>query len=302
MRQTYLVGLIAMNLIWASSYSVFKHLGAELPAGALATLRFGLSAIILLGLWPWLPGSGPRGRDLVRCLLMGVVVFCLAPRLQVEGVQRGLAADGSVLVALEPLVTSVAAALWLGEHVAPRRWLGFALGMGGVLCMAEVWRPGFRLPGLVPNLLIVGSFFCEATYSVMGKPLLGRVGLHKVVGVALAGGTAANLLWDGDRTLSLAPGLSGQAWGWLLYLAVVLTVFGYCFWFVVIREVEVNVAALTIFAQPVAGVILAIAWLGESIHWGQAWGTAAIVAGLILGLRQRAVPDRRDGPEEATST
>ena len=58
-------------------------------------------------------------------------------------------------------------------------------------------------------------------------------------------------------------------------------------WYVVIRETDVNITALTIFAQPVAGVAIAWLWLHESLHWGQLWGCLAIVAGLILGLSRQ---------------
>ena len=59
-----MVLLIGMNLLWAGSYSIFKVLSAHLSSGSIATLRFGLAALGLLAVWPWLPGKGPRGRDL----------------------------------------------------------------------------------------------------------------------------------------------------------------------------------------------------------------------------------------------
>ena len=108
---------------------------------------------------------------------MGVIVFVCAPRLQVAAVQRGHASDASVLMALAPLIDSVGAAIFLREHVAQRRWVGFLLGLTGAVLMAEVWRPDFRLPALTANALIILSFFCESTFSVMGKPALQRAGV-----------------------------------------------------------------------------------------------------------------------------
>ena len=60
MRPVFLILLIGMNLLWAGSYSIFKVLGADLTSGSIATLRFGLAAICLLAVWPWLPGKGPE--------------------------------------------------------------------------------------------------------------------------------------------------------------------------------------------------------------------------------------------------
>ena len=52
-------------------------------------------------------------------------------------------------------------------------------------------------------------------------------------------------------------------------------------------DTEVNVASLTVFLQPVVGVVLAVALLGEKLHWGQLWGSLAIVLGLVVALSRQ---------------
>src|SRR6266446_6741305 len=192
MRPVFLLLLIVLNLLWAGSYSIFKVLTEQMDSGSIATLRFGLAAIVLLAVWPWLPGQGPRGRDLFRVLWLGIFVFCLAPRLQIEGVHRGQAGDTSLLIALDPLITSIAAALFLREQIAPRRWSGCTLGIVGVVLLSQIWREDVHpLHGLMANLLFISSFFCEAAYSVIGKSVLERVGTLKLLGSGLFAGTVA---------------------------------------------------------------------------------------------------------------
>jgi drug/metabolite transporter (DMT)-like permease len=290
MKPAYLILLIVMNVLWAGSYSSFKILASQLDPGGVATLRFGIAAAMLLVCWPWLPGPAPRGRDLALTALMGVIVFVLAPRLQVAGVQRGQAGDAAVLMTLEPLITSVGAALFLREHIGPRRWLGFLLGLAGVVLMAEVWKPGFHLPGLTANGLFVASFVCEAACSIMGQPLIRRAGLVKVLALALAAGAAVNCGLDGRQTFAAARHLSLGAWGLVAYLAIICTLIGYGVWLVVIRETEVNVTVLTVFIQPVVGVVIATVALKESLHWGQLWGSLAIVVGLVIALSRQIKP------------
>src|SRR5947208_1609987 len=77
-----------------------------------------------------------------------------------------------------------------------------------------------------------------------------------------------------------------STWGRLVYLAVICTLVGYSLWYVVIRHTEVNVAGLTVLMQPMAGWLLSILWLHESVHSGQFWGAIAILAGLVIGLRR----------------
>lgn len=287
MKPAYLIILLVMNFFWAGVYSAYKIIGDGVPAGSIVTLRFGLAGLSLLIAWPWLPGPAPRGRDLANTCLMGVMLIVLGQRLQVYGNQLGTAGNSSVLMAVEPLITSLAAALFLREHIGPRRLAGFALGMFGVVLLNGVWRKDFQWTGLVPSLIFVSSFVCEAAGSVIGKPIVARASVMKMLALALLVGTAVNLLIDGPATLSAAKTLAPLAWCLLVGLAVICTAIGYSVWFIVIRECPVNVAALTIFAQSVFGVGIAALWVGEKLHWGQLFGTITIVAGLVLGLSRQ---------------
>src|ERR1035441_10235246 len=287
MKPAYLIILLLMNLCWAGVYSANMVLGHDLKTGGIVTTRFGLAGLCLLAAWAWVPGLAPRRRDLVKSCMMGIILLVLGQRLQVYGNQLGTAGNSSVLMAVEPLITSLAAALFLREHIGLRRLAGFALGMGGVVLLNGVWRKDFQWTGLVPSLIFISSFVCEAAYSVVGKPIVARASPAKMLAITLVVGSAVNLLIDGPTTLSAAKTLPPEAWYLLLALAVVCTAIGYTVWFIVIRECPVNVAALTIFAQSVFGVAIAALWLGEKLHWGQLLGSIAIVAGLGLGLSRQ---------------
>ncbi len=286
MKPAHLILLMVMNVFWAGTYSAFKALTVPLSAGEVVTLRYGLSALVMAAIWRWLPGAAPRGSDLLKTMVMGVLVFCASPRCQVYGVHLGKASDSAVVIALEPLVTAVAAAWFLREHVPLRRWAGFAFGMSGVALLNGVWRMQVDWTGLAANLIFLTSFFCESAYSVMGKPILERAGMFKVVAVGLFCGTAVNLTLNGPGTLARLGTLSAVDWWTIAYLVVICTIVGYCVWYVVIRETDVSLAAMTILAQPLIGIAIAAFTLGERPHWGQFWGSAAVVTGLVVGLRR----------------
>jgi drug/metabolite transporter (DMT)-like permease len=291
-KPVHLLLLAAMNCLWAATLSAFKALSPWLDGGGIVTWRYGLASLACALLWCWFPGAAPRGRDLLRSVWIGVVVFCLGPRLQTAGVQMGRAGDAAVLMAFEPLIGAVAAALVLRERIAPRRWLGFACGVGGVLLISRAWTASFSWNQLAANSLVFASFLAETAYSILSKPVLDRAGPLKVMAIALFAGTALNLAWDGPRLASQAATFTVQTWALLLYLSLVCTVFGYGLWLVIIRETPVNVAVLTVFIQPVAGVMIAMIWLQEQPHWGQFWGLLAIGAGLTVGLWRNAIPAR----------
>src|ERR1051326_6016423 len=287
MKPSYLIILLVMNFFWAAVYSAYKLLGHDLPTGAIVTLRFGLAGLILLFAWHWLPGPAPRGRDLLMTCLMGLTTYVVGQRLQVYGNQIGTAGNSAVLMAVEPFLTAVAAAIFLREHIAPRRIAGFLLGMIGVALLNGVGRADFQWTSLSASLIFISSFICEAAYSVMGIPVVMRASPMKMIAISILIGTAVNLLIDGRDTFAKAQTLTLNAWLLIIAMAVICTAIGYSLWFIVIRDCPVNVAALTIFAQAVFGVGIAAVWAHERLHWGQLWGSIAILAGLVIGLSRQ---------------
>ncbi len=288
MKPVWLISLLAMNVLWAAAYSLFVQLEPVLNAGTLATTRFGFAALIIVLLWRWLPGRAPRGQHLIRALVMGVIVFCAAPRLQVMGVQMGNAGDSAILMAFDPVIVSVAAALFLREHVRGRTWAGCALGLAGVAVLTEFWRPSFQWSGLAAYLLVLSSFVCESTYSVVGKPLLERAHPVKVLACSIVAGTLVNLLFDAGAVAGALPALRMRDWLALAYLVLVCTVVGYALWFYAVRETPVNLVALTVFMQPPAGVLFDYLLNGTPPRWSQLWGSACIGLGLLVSLRRPA--------------
>ena len=299
MKPWHLLVMVLLNIGWAGSIVFSNALQggepaaaqARLPVGSIVSLRYILAMACMWVLWPFWRGPAPRGKDLAMSVLIGVTTFVLGQRLQVAGNVVGAAGNSSILMALEPLLASVAAAFFLREHIGPRRMVGFAVSVAGVVVLNQVWEPDFRLTGVLPSLIFVSSFICETAYSILSKPLIERVHPAKLLTVGLTGATVVNLAIDGRQTLHIVPTLGAAQWFQLSYMAVICTVVGYTVWLVVIKEAPVNVVAMTIFVQPIAGVILAATWLNESLHWGQLWGSLLIVAGLIVALSRQVHGD-----------
>lgn len=294
MKRSHLLILIVLNAGWAASLTMVQKLLFWLDPSAMVTLRYLLALVLLLPLWGLLPGAAPKGWDLVRACVMGLAAFALGQLLQVYGNRLSSAGNSAVLMGFEPVLTSVAAALFLREHIPARRWLGCVLGVLGIMLLNGVWRPGFQWVSLTASGIFTLSFLCEATYSIMGKSLANRTSPIKVLGVGLIAATVFNLAREGPRLPTIAASLTLEAWVWLIYLAIVCTVVGYVVWLIVLRDTDVNLVALTVLVQPLAGVPVAVFWLGEKAHWGQFWGCLAIAAGLLLGFMKGGVRPRQN--------
>src|SRR5262249_541056 len=157
----------------------------------------------------------------------GLVLFVIGQRLQVYGNYLGRAGDSAVLMGFEPLITSVVASIFLHEHIGPRRWAGFGLGITGGALLHGIWSADFQWMGLWASLIFVSSFVCEAAYSVMGKPIVIRASVTKTLAISLTAGTLMNLCIDGRSTFAAACVLPRQGWLLLIALATLCTSIGY---------------------------------------------------------------------------
>jgi drug/metabolite transporter (DMT)-like permease len=81
--------------------------------------------------------------------------------------------------------------------------------------------------------------------------------------------------------------MSAKSWIIVSFLAVVPTAIGYSVWFIVVRECPVSIAALTIFAQALFGIVFAAVWVGEKLHWEHLVGGLTIMAGMVIGLSRQ---------------
>ena len=72
------------------------------------------------------------------------------------------------------------------------------------------------------------------------------------------------------------------AWGSVLYMALVSSILAYAAWYWALGQGGIGRTGLAQFAQPLVGVVLAVALLGEAVTWPMVTAAAAILAGIAL--------------------
>ena len=179
-----------------------------------------------------------------------------------------------------------------GRRIGPREVVGTALALAGVAVVAlgsEGWRlslnPGDALIGLAAT--------AWAIYSV----LLKRPALTKIPGQALfaaivATGAAMLLpmtLWE----IATGPALPQTATAWVAVLAVALipSVSAYSGYQYGVRRFGPATMAMSSYLWTPYGLLLAVIFLGETLHAYHFVGLALIVPGVVLATAR--FPTRR---------
>ncbi len=231
---------------------------------------------------------GPRepfsGRDWALLLCMAWAGFALPMALLAFGIERSTATQGALLAPVEPIGILVGGALLLGERITPARLVSIGLGAAGATLIV---LGGSAVPGAgdpVGDLLIALGYVAWAIYTLAAKPLVERHHSTRVSlwAIALTIPPLALLATTED----LDPARAIPAARWLLVLALVSTALGTYSWNRALRKVSAGTMAAFIFVQPLVGLAVGVAILGEPVGGAALAGTALVVVGVTLaGLR-----------------
>jgi drug/metabolite transporter (DMT)-like permease len=288
--------LVATTFFWGGTFVAGKWAVGEAPPLFVALLRFAVATAVLFAMVAWKrtregasrSACPPNGRDQWAGLFsLGLTGVFLYNYLFLKGLSLTTAANGSLIVALNPLLTAVLSALWLKERTRPIQWGGLLLaftGVGAVITDGsfEAFR---RLSFNRGDLLLLGAPLMWALYTILGKKVLAFLPPLTATAYASLFGTLLLL-----PAAALEGRLSEEvsrltAWGWLsvLQLALLGTVVGFVWWYDGVAELGAARAAAFVNLVPLFGVLLAAVILSETVGPAKIAGGILIVAGVYAG-------------------
>lgn len=288
--------LLAVNALYSTSYVASRVVLEHIPPATLALIRLSLGALVLilacrgrLALGGHTPVSGA---DRWRIAAMGIVGFAAAFALSHWGIVRSTATNAALLIIVEPMSVILLAPSLLGERLTRREGVGAILALAGTVLVVVNGIPGLS-EHLVPHwrgdALLILAGIAYGSYSLFGRGVLLRhdplrVTAQSIVWGALAMAPVAALEMAAFRTVAWSPGLLLG----VIYLALVITAFGYLIWNWALARIPAPRAAIFLSLQPVLGAGLGIVLLGEAFTAFTAVGAALIVAGLVVTVRRAA--------------
>jgi drug/metabolite transporter (DMT)-like permease len=288
--------LLAVNALYSTSYVASRVVLEHIPPATLALIRLSLGALVLilacrgrLALGGHTPVSGA---DRWRIAAMGIVGFAAAFALSHWGIVRSTATNAALLIIVEPVSVMLLAPSLLGERLTRREGVGAILALAGTVLVVVNGIPGLS-EHLVPHwrgdALLILAGIAYGSYSLFGRGVLLRhdplrVTAQSIVWGALAMAPVAALEMAAFRTVAWSPGLLLG----VIYLALVITAFGYLIWNWTLARIPAPRAAIFLSLQPVLGAGLGIVLLGEAFTVFTAVGGALIVAGLVVTVRRAA--------------
>jgi drug/metabolite transporter (DMT)-like permease len=275
---------------------------AGAPVLTVQSLRYGVACLLLLG---FARATGarlarPRGAEwlwLAGVVLTGLVVFNLA---LVHGARHAEPAVLGVAVACVPIVLALAGPAMQGHGLRARAVLAAVVVTAGAALVQ-----GFGRADRIGLLYALVTFACEAGFTLLAMPILGR---HGPLGVSVHSTWMAALVFGlGGLTIE-GPGavlrLTREDLLAATYLAVAVTAVAFLLWYTCVTRLGAARAGLLTGIAPIAAAVTGVA-LGGPLPGPPVWaGILTVAVGLAFGLRSN-VPDaagvRRAGSRRGRS-
>lgn len=285
-RNATLPWLIAIFcLIWSSVFAVARLGLAHAPPLTLLSVRFGLAALLTLGLAVGLRESLPRGRDLLGLALIGVSSHAIYLGLSYLGMRHVPAGLTAIIVSANPVLTACLAALLLDERLSIRKVLGLALGVVGVAFILR-HRVLAGTDDAMDLLWPLGALVALSGGAILFKRLGVTSGGFGGLSVQLAAASAflAGPAWVLEGGLA-AIDPTGEFWFSLAYQALLASVIAYAIWFHLLKVSSATAASAWHFLIPPLGVLFGWLIMDETVMWADFAGIVPVAAGIWLVTR-----------------
>ncbi|NFV78724.1 DMT family transporter [Magnetospirillum aberrantis] len=165
------IGLLVLAIVmWGANFNLSQPALAEMHPLAAAAARFAVAALIMVAVAAWRRERVPLLRHAKAYGALGLVGIAGFNVFFFYGLQATTPVNGALIQATNPLVTTLLAALFLGERPSRRQMLAFPVALAGV---AVVLLGGGASLALSPgDGLIMAANLCWAVYNVMARRLM----------------------------------------------------------------------------------------------------------------------------------
>ena len=282
-------------LLSASAFAtlgIFGRLASDAGASIASTLlvRFAIAALVFWVVLRLTDGWG-RLRTLPRHVVLtglglGAVGYSLQSGLFFAAIDRLDVSLVALILYTYPAFVTVAALLFGRAAFSLRTFAALTVAsVGLVLVLLAAGTGAFDLGGA---LLALAASVTYTTYILISDRIIGAVDPFALAALVLTGATASFAV-AGLATGSLDLRLSGEAWLWLLLIALVSTVVAVSAFFAGLKRVGPSEAAILSTSEPVVTVGLAFVVLGERLAPAQLLG-GVLVLGAVVLLQLRPRP------------
>ena len=274
--------LCLLSAIGFGAMAIFGKLAYDegVTVGDLLLVRFGVAAVVMLGIVRWRGGFGalPR-RTAVAAFAMGAIGYAAQSASYFAALDRIDASLLTLLLYIYPVLVMMGAVALRRESWSRRRLVALGLALAGILLvMAGAATDRFDWLGVGFG---VTSALVYTVYILVGDRILAGIAPLSLTALVCCGAATTYAVATVARGGTTSLDAGAAAWAWLVVLALVSTVGAMVLFFAGLSRVGPSVASILSVLEPVVTVGLAAAVFSESLALSQLGG-GALVLGAVL--------------------
>jgi len=284
--ESIVAAFVLLATLWGTSFVAIEAGLHYFPPLLFAGVRYAIAGTIVLGFAAVMSGrTVPRGRDeWLGVAVAGAFVIAAYHGLLYVGELHITGAVAAVVVSLSPVLTATFAALLLpNERLGPFEIGGFALGILGVIVIADPMEAGLGSSALLGVALAFAGAAAFSLGAVLLRPLRTDLPIAALQGWAMVSG--AGMLLVGAALLGESPAAivwNATSIASLSYLTLLSGVVAFLIYFALLDEVGPSQLHLVGYAEPVVAAVGSWALLGSLIEAEAIIGFVAILAGFLV--------------------
>ncbi len=307
MKSKIWLALLALYIVWGSTYLGIKFAIETIPPFFHAGVRFLASGLILV-IWQRSAGNSmPTRKQWISTGIIGTLLLLGGNGLVAWAEQTIPSGIAALIIASVPMF------LMIGEAIRPNgvkpNWqgiVGLLIGFVGIFILvgpSEISGSAMKLNPLGVAALLSACLFW-ATGSIYSKTAdLPKSSLMN---------TGAQML-VGSISLFIVSGLSGELNGWniaevssrsiygLLYLTFVGSLVGFASYGWLLQNAPISLVSTYAYVNPIVAVLLGV-WLADEVLEPRIWLATAIIIGSVIFINSTRPKVKYEAKEVGETT
>ncbi|MGH2710504.1 MAG: DMT family transporter [Actinomycetota bacterium] len=284
------LALLAVAVMWASTFALFKIAWREMDPVAFTSVRFaGMVVFSILVLSFSKHRVRPRRADIPALIASGFTGYFLYQMGFVLGLDRTSALASAILISTHPIFAVMFE--WIARKQKPARLevAGVVLGFLGVAVFLRAWD-AFEA-AQVGDLLSLGAAAAFGAYGVINQPLTKRYPSRELLSYGLVfGGLLVTVVGIPAMVRQDWGPISLSSWVILLYAIIGPVYLAYALWNWAIKHRGIPRTVVYGFLVPVLGSAIAVLALDERLGIAEVVGGLMVVGGLLVTRLSKKVP------------
>jgi drug/metabolite transporter (DMT)-like permease len=307
MKTKIWIALLALYIVWGSTYLAIRFAVETIPPFMSAGMRFLVSGAILL-IWRRAAGDAmPTKRQWISTAIVGILLLLGGNGLVSFAEQRIASGIAALIVGTVPLWLVLIEALRPGGvRPTPVAILGLLIGFGGIYLLVgptELNAASMQFDTIGIGAVILASFLWSIG-SIYSRGADMPASTLMTTGAEMLTGSAALFVVSGLlgewRNFDLAA-VSTQSWLGLAYLITFGSLIGFVSYGWLLKNAPVSLVATYAYVNPLVAVFLG-AWLADETLNARILVAGLVIIGSVVLINQTKPKKFNPKQEEASST